>query len=569
MPEVYPSSGAIDCRRMSGHCIVCGLGDVGYRIVELLHRLGETVVVITDEVREERLQTAEAFGVRVIVGDARNDRLLLEAGLESAQALIAATNEDLANIEIALDARRMRPDLPVVLRLFDQRLAHQLETSLEVHRALGTSALAAPSFTAAALGDAVLAGFTFGSVPYVVGRQPVNRSPLSGCATVEHVAKRFRLLTLARERPGETLAPLPSSEELLLPSDRLAILSRKRDWDALFSPPSAPEKRPVLERISGLFRRGAAIWLEEPLALRIVFLALCAIIPLTVLLLHVYFDLTLTDAFFLTIATLHGEITGNDTGPGIKLYEILLMILGSITLATVYSMLTDYLVESRLRKLLGGPPMPKGGHVVVVGIGHVGFRVVEELVALGVPVVAVDADPDGFFLSTVRAQAPLVSGDARLDDTLLRAGLPHARAVVAATGDDSVNLGIGLAARRVNPDIRTVVRLFDEEFARKVEQALGVDAALGSSRIAAPTFVAAALFSNVAKAFVLKDQLFVLQGRKAGPEWAGHTPASLSGVHILLRNGEIAGDSPLAAEEELIVGLWRKLAPTWSEQVGR
>ncbi|HSF43563.1 MAG TPA: NAD-binding protein [Thermoanaerobaculia bacterium] len=556
---------------MSGHSIVCGLGDVGYRIVELLHRLGETVVVITEEVREERRQTAEAFGVRVIVGDARNDRLLLEAGLESARALVAATDEDLANLEIALDARRIHPGLPVVLRLFDQRLALQLETSLEVHRALGTSSLAAPSFTAAALGDAVLAGFTFADVPYVVGRQPVDRGPLSGCATVEHVARRFRLLSLARERPGEALAPLPSPKDLLLPSDRLAFLSRKADWDPLFNPPPAPQKRPLLERISGLLRRGAAIWLEEPLALRIVFLALCVIIPVTVFLFHSYFELSLTDALFLTIATLHGEITGIDTGPGIKLYEILLMILGSITLATIYSMLTDYLVGSRLRKLLGGRPMPKGGHVVVVGIGHVGFRVVDELVALGVPVVAVDANADGFFLSTVRSQAPLVSGDARLDDTLLRAGLPNARAVVAATGDDSVNLGVGLAARRMNPNIRTVVRLFDEQFARKVEKALGVDTALGSSRIAAPTFVAAALFSDVAKAFVLEDQLFVLLGRKAGSEWAGRTPSSLKSenVHVLLRKGEIASDGPLAADEDLILGLWRKLAPTWSEQAER
>ena len=557
---------------MSDHCIVCGLGDVGYRIMELLHRLGETVVVITERAREERRQTAEAFGVRVIVGDARNDRLLREAGLESARALIAATDDDLANIEIALDARRLHPGLPVILRLFDQRLAHQLETSMEVHRALGTSSLAAPSFTAAALGDEVLAGFTFADVPYVVGRQPVDRGPLSGCATAEHVAKRFRLLALARERPAEGLAPLPPPGDLLLPSDRLALLSRKRDWDALFNPPSALAKRPLLQRISGLLRRGAALWLEEPLMLRTVFLALCVLIPVTVFVFHFHFGLSLADALFLTIATLHGEIAGNDTSPGIRLYEILLMVLGSITLATVYSMLTDYLVGSRLRKLLGSQPMPKGGHVVVVGIGHVGFRVVDELVALGVPVVAVDADPDGFFLSSVRAQAPLISGDARLDDTLFRAGLPNARAVVAATGDDSVNLGIGLAARRMKPGIRTVVRLFDEEFARKVERALGIDTALGSSRIAAPTFVAAALFSGVAKAFVLEDQLFVLLGRKAGSEWAGRTPSSLrqeGGAQILLRDGEIANDSPLTAEEELIVGLWRKLAPTWSEQAER
>jgi Trk K+ transport system NAD-binding subunit len=469
---------------MSGHVIVCGMGAVGYRIVELLHRLGESVVVITDRTLDERRQTAEAFGVRVILGDARNDRVLRETGLDSAKALIAATDQDLVNIEVALDAARIRPGLPVVIRLFDQELARQLETTLEIRRALGMSALAAPSFTAASLGEAMVASFTLRDVPYVVGRQLAGGGPLARCPTVEDAARRFQLLSLVRERPGEECAALPAGGEPIEPGDRLSLLGRKEDWDALFSPPEAPlpaggagRKPSLLARLSRSLRRAAAIWLEEPLVLRALFIALCLLIPAIVLLFHFYFRLTLADALFLTIVTLHGEIAFTDTGPGIKMYEILLMVLGSITLATVYSLITDSLVGSRLRKILGGKPMPKTGHVVVIGMGHVGFRVVDELTDLGVPAVAVDIVADGPFLSTVRAKVPLIVGDARLDDTLQRAGLAQARSVVAATGDDSVNLGIGIAAKRLNPKIRTVVRLFDAEFARKVEHALGIDAA--------------------------------------------------------------------------------------------
>src|SRR5829696_3923101 len=197
---------------MTDHVIVCGMGAVGYRIVELLHRLGESVTVITDRTLDERRQTAEAFGVRVILGDARNDRVLREAGLESAKAVIAATDQDLVNIEVALDAARIRPGLPVVIRLFDQELARQLETSLEIRRALGMSALAAPSFTAAALGEAMLASFTLRDVPYVVGRQLAGDGPLARCPTVEDAARRFQLLSLVRERPGEECAALPAGD---------------------------------------------------------------------------------------------------------------------------------------------------------------------------------------------------------------------------------------------------------------------------------------------------------------------------------------------------------------------
>lgn len=561
---------------MAGHCIVCGMGDVGYRVVELLERLGETVVVITERVEEERLERARELGIEVRLGDARSDHQLEAAEIREAKLLIAATDRDLVNLEIALDARRLHPGLPVVVRLFDPNLAQQLEASLEVHRALALTALAAPSFTAAALGDSILASLATENEPYVIGRQLVEVEPLAGASTVGEVVRRRPLLCLARQRPGEEIAALPPDDLPLVPGDRLSLFSRKQDWDSLFGPDEA--SRPVARRswlrhrLIPLLIRWRAIWLEEPRPIRAIFLALCLLIPLTVFLFHSFLSMTLADALFITITNLHGEIPLTDTRLEIKAAEVCLMVLGSLTLATVYSLLTDYLVGSRLRRLLGSQPMPESHHVVVVGMGDVGLRVIDELVALGVPVVAVDADPDGPFLATVRAKAPLLVGDARLADTLAKAGVPRAQAVVAVTSDDSVNLGVGLAARRLNPGVRTVVRLFDPDLARKVERTLGIDAALGTSRIAAPTFVAAALYPDVVKAFVVEDRLFVLRERKAGSEWAGTTPATLRlehGVHVLLRNGERqigteGGGEVLQPDDELLVASWRKLAPAWS-----
>src|SRR6185436_14638016 len=405
-----------------------------------------------------------------------------------------ATDQDLVNIEVALDARRLRPDIPVVVRLFDQDLARQLETALDIRRALGMSALAAPSFAAAAMGDSILASFPVGDVPYVVGRHRVTaaHAHLGGCTTLGAVARRHGLHTLVLERSDQGCIPLPAGDEALRRGDRLALFGKKEDWERLFGAPGVPfapgEKVPLWRRLRRMAARGIAIWREEPLALRAVFLSLCALIPMTVLLFRYYLNLALSDAIFYTVTNLHGEIGLTAARPEIKLYEALIMILGSITLATLYSMLTDWVVGSRLRKLLGGRPMPKKGHVVVVGMGNVGYRVVLALQQVGVPVVALDSDPDAPFLATVRTLAPVILGDARLNETLERAGLPRARAVVAATDDDSANLGIGLAAHRMSPDVRTVVRLFDAGFARKVESSLGIDAALGASRIAAPTF---------------------------------------------------------------------------------
>jgi Trk K+ transport system NAD-binding subunit len=554
---------------MRDHCIVCGMGSVGYRVVELLQRLGEKVVVVTDRVLEDRERMAKAFGVEILIGDARNDQLLVKAGLGTAKALIAATNQDLVNIEVALDAQRIQPGLPVVIRLFDQELARQLEATLNIRRALGMSALAAPSFTAAALGESVLASLHLSECPWVVGRQRIGDGFVGRCVTMGEVARRHRLVCLAREAPDGTCAALPPPDTPLRPGDRLSFFGRKEDWDALFSPPAPRAATPSLrQRLTAAVQRVGELWAEGPLVLRILFLSLCALLPALVLLFRFLFGYTLTDAVFFTVITLHGEIGLIDTGPGVKMYEILLMVLGSVTLATIYSIITDFLVTSRLGKLFGSKTPLRSGHVVVVGVGDIGFRVIDELTSLGVPVLAVDADPDGSFLATVRANAPLVVGDARLEETLRQAGLSGAQAVVAVTSDDSVNLGVGIAARRMSPGIRTVVRLFDADFARKVESAFGIDAALSSARIAAPTFTAAGLFENVVKAFIIRDRIFILALRPAGAEWTGRKSSDFhDGVAILVRNGDLAiSDEPLAAKEEILTVTWRAIAPAWTEQ---
>jgi Trk K+ transport system NAD-binding subunit len=147
---------------MSGHVVVCGMGRVGYRVVDLLCRLGEAVTVVTQPTREDWVLDAHAPRLRVLVGDARNQARLREAGILEASALIAATDHDLGNVEIVLDARQLRPDLPLVVRLFDPRvrtvlrmfdadLASKVQAALTVDAALSASRIAAPTFAAAAL----------------------------------------------------------------------------------------------------------------------------------------------------------------------------------------------------------------------------------------------------------------------------------------------------------------------------------------------------------------------------------------------------------------------------------
>ncbi|MFD0349924.1 NAD-binding protein [Kitasatospora aburaviensis] len=149
----------------------------------------------------------------------------------------------------------------------------------------------------------------------------------------------------------------------------------------------------------------------------------------------------------------------------------------------------------------GQPRNPGAGtrdHVIVAGLGNVGTRVVAQLHGMGVPVVGLERDPQARGISAVRALGvPVVVDDGPLAEQLRRARLKHSRAVVAVSGDDATNLEAALEARAVRPDVRVVVRLFDDNFARHVYATLDNAASRSTSYLAAPAFAAALMGREV------------------------------------------------------------------------
>src|SRR5436190_8031896 len=99
-----------------GGILVCGLGQVGFRVSLLLLALGEDVTVLTTEASPEWAGILDAAGAKILIGDAQNLSELKRAGLDNAKCLIGCCNVDLINIQIAFEARRLRPNLRIVLR---------------------------------------------------------------------------------------------------------------------------------------------------------------------------------------------------------------------------------------------------------------------------------------------------------------------------------------------------------------------------------------------------------------------------------------------------------------------
>ena len=168
-----------------------------------------------------------------------------------------------------------------------------------------------------------------------------------------------------------------------------------------------------------------------------------------------------------------------------------------------------YLVFSRKRKLQEWWIMEAStmrNHVVLCGMGRVGYRIAQQLLAEKEQVVAIEKDGESMFVEEMQdLGVPVLIGEARLKKNLLLANLEEARAVILATNDDLTNLDAALTAREIKPDIRVVLRLFDETLASKVASQFHMPV-ISTSQVSAPAFVAAVTGRNVHQCFQLDGQ---------------------------------------------------------------
>jgi voltage-gated potassium channel len=99
---------------LSDHYLICGFGRVGQQVARDLRAAGAALVVI--DTNPASLEVAEDAGIPYVEGEASDDSILREAGIERAHALLACVDSDADNIFITLTARELRPDLTIVAR---------------------------------------------------------------------------------------------------------------------------------------------------------------------------------------------------------------------------------------------------------------------------------------------------------------------------------------------------------------------------------------------------------------------------------------------------------------------
>jgi Trk K+ transport system NAD-binding subunit len=210
------------CKTLNNHVILCGLGKLGLRTLQQLLALGEQVAVLEKDPQCPNLAFARRCGVPVRVGHSREEGVFEELNIRGAKSIILCTNDDLANLEMALDARKIRPGIRVVVRMFDQELADKLRESLDMQLTFSASALAAPVFATSSSDQSIVNSFYIGDRLLVVASLTVRPNSEFIGRTIRELSGRDRIIILSHGRPGEP-ALFPSADAVIAAGDQVTV----------------------------------------------------------------------------------------------------------------------------------------------------------------------------------------------------------------------------------------------------------------------------------------------------------------------------------------------------------
>lgn len=463
-------------RRGSPRLIVCGDNPLAYRLVEeLTTRIGEDVTVILPSAeRNQGPRIAALSRVRVVEAPEVNEHALRAAQVEQAGAIALVGQDDVGNIHAALRAQELNRDLQVVIRSVNLSLGHRIRTLFPRCEVISDVDSAVPSFVAGALGALAPSHVPLPDRTLFVARQGSVAANRVVCALAD------------TSTPGqaELLPTDPGSADLVLAFTEgqagLGEATVRRRWrDRL---------RTRWWRIAASFNRKLGLATVTLLGLPTLGAVLFAVVA----------GFHWPGALYNAALDVAGAAQPDST-PGIakKIIQTVITFLGVMLVPVLTTIMVDAVASAR-EATAQGKPRPIAGHVVVVGLGTVGSRVLGQLHDLGVPVVGVERDEEarGVVLAG-RIGVPVVIGDAGQEEILRKAHLSASRALIAVTDNDVTNLEAGLHGLAMRADLQVVLRLFDSDLAERVQRNFGITISRSVSYLAAPAFAAAMLGRQV------------------------------------------------------------------------
>ncbi len=503
------------------HLVVCGDDALAARVIEeLTTTYGEEVtVLLRSREQNQGPRIARLPQVRIIERADLDADAFTAAGVQSARSLALLRQDDLGNFHAALRAQELNPGLRLVVAIFNTSLGERIRTFFRDCAVLSGSSMSAPSFVAAALGEPAPSHIRVaGRTLFVARRTDISsRRVVCGLAVTQD----------------------PLSPGLLPPDAASADLVLAVADGAPRNPLARPRRHP-LRAAADLARH--LLWNKVGLA----FGALFAILVIGFVMLATAGRFSLANAAYLTGLDAAGAAVSD---PSLSAPEKIAQVLLTFDGLAFLPVLTAVVVGARLTGRLQRRERPLNDHVIVVGLGNVGTRIVGQLHDLGVSVACVDKSETAAGVAMARRLGMrVVIGETHREDILRAAGVASGRALVSVTNSDSVNLETALHARALASDIRIVLRLGDADLADRVQRSVGNTISRSVPYLAAPSFAAAMLEHQVLRTIAVGRHVLLIAdlGVGAGSELDG---AAVQEVHqsglLRLLAVEPAGGGPV------------------------
>ncbi|MEE1739885.1 NAD-binding protein [Streptomyces sp. BE147] len=563
----------------AGHMVVCGDDALARRLaVELRYVYGERVTLLLPPGRDanrpelpltQRGRAAALFGrmssamnrngggtlttgtgiatsdsdtnagvepVRIMEAPEPSDDVLEEAGVDRAAALALVYDDDERNIRAALTARRLNPRLRLVIRLYNRKLGQHLEALLDQAAAVtmpgidpaaldaSTTVLSDADTAAPALAATALTGSSKVIQAEGLLLRAAERTPPRPGDTADPGLCTLALLSSTTHDPAGAEGSDSSGDEgpQLLPDQAAVDAATGRGTVVLEAISRADPDRPAT-RMGG---RGAPLaqvfsrrlrWSALGVATAVVALAVASVLTTGDDALHAAY-LTLLDLFAM------GD-PAEGARPARQIIQLLSGLAGLMLLPLLVAAVLEAFGSLRTASSLRRPPRGLSGHVVLLGLGKIGTRVLVRLRELDIPVVVVEEDPEARGIPLARSMhVPTVLGDVTQEGVLEAAKIRRARALLALTSIDTTNLEAALYARSVKPDLRVALRLYDDEFATAVYRTLrtahpqALTRSRSVSHLAAPSFAVAMMGRQILGAVPVERKVMLF----AALEVAGH-----------------------------------------------
>ncbi|MFJ6792612.1 potassium channel family protein [Streptomyces angustmyceticus] len=528
------------------------------RATALLGRMSAAMTRTTPPAPEGPDDGAEAREgtVRVLEAAQPDDAALAAAGVAEADALALVYDDDELNIHAALRARRLNPRLRLVIRLYNRKLGQHLEELLDQAAAVAaldsgdagdaeavdasTTVLSDADTVAPALAAAAVAGTSKVIEADGLLLRAVERTPVPPGRPGDPGLCTLALLSASANDPEEAPSSAAGDEgPVLLPDDATAA-------DAVGCGTVVLETvsytgRPVRRRrlrgrgapLASLFSRRLR-WSLAAVVGAVLALAVAGSLSTGEDPVHAAY-LSLLDLFAINDPATH------DPTPR-KVLQLLSGLTGLLLLPVLVAAALEGLGTFRSASALRRPPRGLAGHVVLLGLGKVGTRVLARLHEMGIPVVCIEGDPEARGIALARRlRVPTVLGDVTHEGVLEAAMIERAATLLALTSEDTTNLEAALYARSVQPRLRVTLRLFDDRFATAVYRTLRAahPRALTRSRsvsyLAAPAFAGAMMGRQILGAIPVERRVLLV----ARVEARGHVALEGRTVAEVLRPGRL------------------------------